>query len=38
MEVDGRIVFFNEPEAVADERACEDLETVPRRKQKKELA
>ena len=35
MEMDGKIVFFNEPEAVADEETGETSETVPRRKSKK---
>ncbi len=35
MEMDGKIVFFNEPEAVADEETGETSETVPRRKPKK---
>ena len=35
MEVDGKIVFFNESEAGAAEGLCEDPETVPRRKPKK---
>ena len=35
MEVDGKIVFFNEPEAVAAEESGEDPEAVPRRKPKK---
>ena len=35
MEVDGKLVFFNEPEAVAAEESDETLETVPRRKPKK---
>ena len=35
MEVDGKIVFFNESEAVAAEESGEDPEAVPRRKPKK---
>ncbi len=35
MEVDGKIVFFNESEAVAAEESGEDTEPVPRRKPKK---
>ena len=35
MEMDGKIVFFNEPEAVADEETGETSETAPRRKPKK---
>jgi len=35
MEVDGKIVFFNESEAVATEEPGEDGEAVPRRKPKK---
>ena len=35
MEMDGKIIFFNEPEAVADEETGETSETVPRRKSKK---
>ena len=35
MEVDGKIVFFNESEAVAAEASGEDPEVVPCRKQKK---
>ena len=35
MEVDGKIVFFNEPEAVSAEEAVEEPEAVPRRKPKK---
>ena len=35
MEVDGKIVFFNESEAGAAEGAGEDPEAVPRRKPKK---
>lgn len=35
MEVDGKIVFFNEPEAVATEDDGVEPETVPRRKSKK---
>ena len=35
MEVDGKIVFFNESEAVAAEGLCEDPETGPRRKPQK---
>ncbi len=35
MEMDGKIVFFNESEAVADEETGETSETVPRRKAKK---
>jgi len=35
MEVDGKIVFFNEPEAVATEEPGEDGEAVLRRKPKK---
>ncbi len=35
MEMDGKIIFFNEPEAVADEETGETSETVPRRKPKK---
>ena len=35
MEVDGKIVFFNESEAVAAEKPGEDPETVSRRKPKK---
>ena len=35
MEVDGKIVFFNEAEAVAAEEPTEDPEAVPRRKPKK---
>ncbi len=35
MEMDGKIVFFNEPEAVADEEADEDSEAVPHRKPKR---
>ena len=35
MEVDGKIVFFNESEAVAAEEASENPEAVPRRKPKK---
>ena len=35
MEVDGKIVFFNESEAVASEEAGEEQEAVPRRKPKK---
>lgn len=35
MEVDGKIVFFNEPEAVAAEDDGAEPETVPRRRPKK---
>ena len=35
MEVDGKIVFFNESEAVAAEDGGAEPETVPRRKPKK---
>lgn len=35
MEVDGKIVFFNEAEAVMTEASGEESETVPRRKPKK---
>ena len=35
MEMDGKIIFFNEPEAVADEETGETSETAPRRKPKK---
>jgi len=35
MEMDGKIVFFNESEAVADEEGDEDSEAAPRRKPKK---
>ena len=35
MEVDGKIVFFNESEAVASEEAGGEQEAVPRRKPKK---
>ena len=35
MEVDGKIIFFNESEAVATEASGEDPETAPRRKPKK---
>ena len=35
MEVDGKIVFFNEPEAVADEGAVEEPEGTPRQRPKK---
>ena len=35
MEVDGKIVFFNESEAVAAEEPVEDPEAVPHRKPKK---
>ncbi len=35
MEADGKIVFFNESEAVAAEESGEDTEPVPRRKPKK---
>lgn len=35
MEADGKIVFFNEPEAVVDEESGEEAETVSRRKPKK---
>ena len=35
MEVDGKIVFFNESEAVAAEGSGEDPEAVPRRKPKR---
>ena len=35
MEVDGKIVFLNESEAVAAEESGEDQEAVPRRKPKK---
>ncbi len=35
VEVDGKIVFFNESEAVVDEESVEEAETVSRRKPKK---
>ena len=35
MEVDGKIVFFNEPEAVAAEESGEEEDTVPHRKPRK---
>ena len=35
MEVDGKIVFFNEAEAVTTEASGEEAETIPRRKPKK---
>lgn len=35
VETDGKIVFFNESEAVVDEESVEEAETVSRRKPKK---